>query len=275
MDKKIENLGKLSGTVLIFGGVYSNLQAFEKLKAYAIAEGIPPENCICTGDTVAFCAQPDECVQLLKNWGVKSIAGNVEIQLRTQSDNCGCDYREGSRCDGFSKLWYPYAQSQLSKDSLDYMKMLPDNLSFEYAGKKIMVVHGSYKYVAEFIYKSTPWEIKQENFDLSQADVIIGGHCGLPFNDKRNDKIWLNSGALGMPANDGTTRVWYATLCDEGGNFNFTHHSLEYDNKLTSKLMKNGLLAEEYSRTIITGIWDNCEILPAAEKGLQGIGIRF
>ena len=34
-----------------------------------------------------------------------------------------------------------------------------------------------------------------------------------------------------------------------------------------------GLLPEEYARTIITGIWDNTEILPAYESGLQGFGI--
>jgi hypothetical protein len=37
--------------------------------------------------------------------------------------------------------------------------------------------------------------------------------------------------------------------------------------------MQNGLLPEEYARTIITGIWDNTEILPAYESGLQGFGI--
>ena len=34
------------------------------------------------------------------------------------AEDCGCDFREGSRCDNFSQLWYPYAQSKLSKSSL-------------------------------------------------------------------------------------------------------------------------------------------------------------
>ena len=38
--------------------------------------------------------------------------------------------------------------------------------------------------------------------------------------------------------------------------------------------MQNGLLPEEYSRTIITGVWDNTEILPPIETGLQGFGIH-
>jgi hypothetical protein len=39
--------------------------------------------------------------------------------------------------------------------------------------------------------------------------------------------------------------------------------------------MQIELLPEEYSRTIRTGIWDNTEILPAIESGLQGFGIQL
>ncbi|MFD2530502.1 metallophosphoesterase family protein [Polaribacter marinaquae] len=275
MDQKIENLGKLSGKTLLFGGVYSNLQAIEALKQIAEKEGIPPENCICTGDIVGYCAQPEETVQLFKLWGAKSIVGNVEIQLRENAADCGCDFREGSRCDGFSQLWYPYAQSKLSSNSLEFLKTLPNTIQFEYASKKATVVHGSYFNVSEFIFKSTDWSKKAPNFTATNSDVIVAGHCGLPFQDQQNGQLWLNPGVIGMPANDGNPSVWYAILDDAKENFNYTHHTLNYNYKLTSKLMQNGLLPEEYSRTIVTGIWDNTEILPAIETGLQGLGIQL
>ncbi|SHM80160.1 metallophosphoesterase [Polaribacter sp. KT 15] len=275
MDQKIENLGKLSGKTLLFGGVYSNLQAIEALKQIAEKEGIPPENCICTGDIVGYCAQPEETVQLFKLWGAKSIVGNVEIQLRENAADCGCDFREGSRCDGFSQLWYPYAQSKLSSNSLEFLKTLPNTIQFEYASKKATVVHGSYFNVSEFIFKSTDWSKKAPNFIATNSDVIVAGHCGLPFQDQQNGQLWLNPGVIGMPANDGNPSVWYAILDDAKENFNYTHHTLNYNYKLTSKLMQNGLLPEEYSRTIVTGIWDNTEILPAIETGLQGFGIQL
>lgn len=275
MDQKIENLGKLSGKTLLFGGVYSNLQAIEALKQIAEKEGIPPENCICTGDIVGYCAQPEETVQLFKLWGAKSIVGNVEIQLRENAADCGCDFREGSRCDGFSQLWYPYAQSKLSSNSLEFLKTLPNTIQFEYASKKATVVHGSYFNVSEFIFKSTDWSKKAPNFTATNSDVIVAGHSGLPFQDQQNGQLWLNPGVIGMPANDGNPSVWYAILDDAKENFNYTHHTLNYNYKLTSKLMQNGLLPEEYSRTIVTGIWDNTEILPAIETGLQGFGIQL
>ena len=73
------NLGKIKSSLLIFGGAYSNLQATQAIKSIAEHHKIPPENCICTGDIVGYCAQPEETVQLFKLWGAKSIVGNVEI----------------------------------------------------------------------------------------------------------------------------------------------------------------------------------------------------
>ena len=44
MDKKIENLTDLKGKILLFGGVYSNLQALETLIEIAKKEKIAPKN---------------------------------------------------------------------------------------------------------------------------------------------------------------------------------------------------------------------------------------
>tara|TARA_R100000935_G_scaffold22560_1_gene41497 strand:- start:1950 stop:2777 length:828 start_codon:yes stop_codon:yes gene_type:complete len=275
MDKKITNLGPLKGKILLFGGVYSNLQALEMLRSIAEKHQIPAENCISTGDLVGYCAQPEESVQYFKDWGAISIAGNVELQLREGEEDCGCSFRPGSRCDQFSKQWYPYAQSKLSKNSLEFMQALPDHFEFTYAGKKISVVHGSFQNISEFIFKSTPWATKAANFEATCSDVIIAGHCGLPFNEEQDGKIWINPGVIGMPANDGTPQVWYVILDDKNGKFNYSHHRMHYNHKLTSSLMDNGLLPIEYARTINTGIWDNCEILPIREMGYQGFGINL
>jgi predicted phosphodiesterase len=275
MDKKIKHLGHINGKILIFGGVYSNLQALEALKQIAEKENISPENCICTGDIVGYCAQPEETIQLLKIWKAKSIAGNVEIQLSEGAENCGCDFRKGSRCDDFSQQWYPYAQSKLSKTSLNFINNLPEHITFNYGKKKVMVVHGSYNNTSEFIFKSTPWALKEPSFLQNQFDVIIAGHCGLPFTDINENKIWINPGVIGMPANDGTPNVWYAILDNAENELKVKHYSLSYNYRLTNKLMLNGILPKEYARTIITGIWDNTEILPNIESGLQGFGINL
>lgn len=271
----MHNIGQLTGPVLVFCGVYSNLQALEAMKETATALEIPATNIICTGDVVGYCADPEASVQLTKSWGIHTIAGNVELNLRDESDDCGCNFNEGSRCDLFSRMWYPFAQQQLSEDAMRWIHGLPDNLSFLYAGKSIHVLHGSARNVSEFVFNSTPWEQKQHSFDVTGAEVILAGHCGIPFAEVRNDYTWLNAGVIGMPANDGTPRVWYLLLDDSSGTLQWEFRELTYDYLAASQSMKNKPLPQTYAETLITGLWDNCEVLPETETKQQGIPLQF
>lgn len=268
--KQTKDIGSKSGRMLVFGGVYSNLQSLDKLMQIAEMEQIPAENIICTGDIVGYCAQPEECLQKIKNWGIHSILGNVEIQLRDGEEDCGCNFDDGSRCDLFSRQWYPFAKANVSTSSLDYLHAMPHHIRFEYAGKQCLVVHGHVHETAGYIFKSTAWEEKQKHFDNAGVEVILGGHCGLPFNDTKGSYTWLNAGVIGMPANDGTTRVWYMIVDDKDGKLTFEHISYEYDFAKANQLMKENHLPPQYAKTLITGLWDNCEILPEEETALQG-----
>ena len=275
MDKSIKHIGTKNGKLLLFGGVYSNLQALEKLISIAHEEGIAPENCICTGDITGYCAQPEETIQLFRTWGALSIAGNVELQLANDSEDCGCDFKAGSRCDGFSKTWFPFTKGHLSDESLQWISEIPEYISFDYGDKKVTVVHGNYENTSEFIFQSNTNNSKEKCFEDTESDVIIAGHCGLPFHQSIKEKLWLNPGVIGMPANDGTTRVWYMVLELDKGKLNYTHRSFEYGHSEAQRLMFKNHLPEEYADTLSSGIWDNMEILPELEKMGQGIPIRL
>jgi hypothetical protein len=120
------------------------------------------------------------------------------------------------------------------------------------------------------VFKSTPWVEKQAQFDLTNTDVIIGGHSGLPFTDEKEGKLWINPGVIGMPANDGQTEVWYAIISAQGEEINVAHFHYAYDHELASELMTENGLPASYAQTLLTGIWDNCEILPEEETMAQG-----
>lgn len=275
MDNRIKHIGTKNGKLLLFGGVYSNLQALEQLISIAKTEGISPENCISTGDITGYCAQPEETIQLFREWGALSIAGNVELQLANDSEDCGCDFKAGSRCDGFSKTWFPFTKGNLSKESLQWISEIPEHISFDYGDKKVTVVHGNYGNTSEFIFKSNANKSKEECFSVTKSDVIIAGHCGLPFHQTIKDKLWLNPGVIGMPANDSTTRVWYMILEVKKEKINYTHRSFDYDYSTAQQLMFKNHLPEAYADTLSSGLWDNMEILPELEKMGQGIPINL
>lgn len=275
MDQIVKSLGDIQGPILVFGGVYSNLQALEALFQEAQKRNIPASNVICTGDIVAYCAQPSECISFIKQWGIHSIAGNVEINLYQEDDDCGCNFSEGSRCDIFSRQWFPFLKDQINDKEIEWLQSLPHFLEFSYSEKNFFVLHGSYDNTSEFIFKSSPWEIKKRIFQAVKADVILSGHCGLPFYQQKDQKLWLNAGVIGMPANDGTPRVWFAILNDEGRDFSFEILPLNYDYHKAAKFIEDKPLPQTYKDTLKSGIWDNCEILPIEEADLQGIEIKF
>jgi predicted phosphodiesterase len=273
--RSIKDLGVRSGKLLFFGGVYSNLQSLQSLKQWAEQNEYLPENVFCTGDILGYCAQPLECIALLKEWNINSIAGNVELQIRNDKDECGCDFTSGGRCDLFSRTWYSYIQSKVNNEAKEWLKKLPEFIKLKYHNNAITIVHGSWFNTSEFIFKSTPWQKKKENFESTQSNIIIAGHCGLPFADVMEDKFWLNPGVIGMPANDGTPRVWFLTMDDSGGEVKFKFHFLDYDHQTASKLMLQSNLPASYANTLLTGIWDNCEIMPEEETKQQGLPLHL
>ncbi len=267
----IKELGELSGKLLIFGGIYGNLQALQAMRQTALAEGIPAHNIFCTGDVVGYCAQPAECIALIRNWGIHCIAGNVEIQLRNGEDDCGCNFNEDGRCDLASRNWYAYAKTKTGDAEIAWMNGLPDFIRFNYFGRRCAMLHGSVFKTAGYIFASTDWAAKRKNFEALNADVIIAGHSGLPFFQVEEDLCWLNAGVIGMPANDGGTHVWYATMeAGLDGDINFSLRRLSYDYQTAASAMLAAGLPQQYALTLTNGIWDNCEILSKAETLSQG-----
>lgn len=275
LHNRVADVGSLKGRILVFGGTYGNFQALEELAKVAAELKIPRDHVIHTGDIMGYCAQPNECIELIRDWGIHCIAGNVELQIKNGEDACGCNFEEGSRCDRFAQSWYPYVQQTITPVNKEWLHSLPEFIRFEYAGKQVFVLHGGLQDTSQFVFESTSGEIKMRMFEEITSDVILGGHCGLPFHSYANGKYWLNAGVIGMPANDGTPRVWYMILDDENNQFTYQHHPLSYDFETASKLMEEKSLPLSYAATLKSGIWDNMEILPEEEKTKQGIAIHF
>jgi len=271
----VKDIGEISGKALIFGGPYSNYYAVAEIQRIAENMNLKPDQIICTGDTVAYCAQPQETLSAIRDWGIHVIAGNVEIQLFTGENACGCNVGSGTLCDLLSRGWYTFTKKTVTSDNLEWMGTLPEFLKFEMESRSILIVHGGSDEIAEHIFESTPWERKQDLLEKAGADIIIGGHCGLPFMDHYENSAWINGGVLGMPANDGTPRVWYLTIEAEESGLRCTLHPMDYDFEKTAEKMESANLPEEYIRNIRTGIWPDMSQLPEPEKKMQGKPLSF
>ncbi len=265
------DLGRLNDALLVFGGPYSNRQATEALLAEAKHLGIPPERCICTGDVVAYCADPVATTDLIRDWGCPVVMGNCEESLADGAEDCGCGFASGSACDLLSRQWFEHASAHLRPDQRDWMATRPRLIRFELDGYAVAVIHGAVDQINRFIFASTPDAEKCSQADLAEADVVLAGHCGLPFTQGLSDgRIWHNAGAIGMPANDNNTAVWYSLVMPHHGSLRFEHRRLGYDFAAAAAAMRKAGLSEGYARALETGLWPNLDVLPAHERAAAG-----
>ena len=263
----------ISGPALIFGGNYSNLEATGAVLAQAKRLGIDPGNVICTGDVIAYCADPLATVEVMRRSGAHVVMGNCEESLGQSSDQCGCGFEAGSACDLLAAEWYAFAGRMLDDDARAWMRNLPRSLHLHIAGRRLAVIHGGVQRINRYVFASTPPEIKREEIELTGCDGVLSGHCGLPFTEMIGGQLWHNAGAIGMPANDGTPRTWYSTIVPSHGGLRIERHALEYDFATTAKKMRQAGLSERYALALQTGLWPSCDILPPAQRAQRGQAI--
>lgn len=268
------NLGKLQKPLLLFGGPYSNLEALLALREQAQLLNITPDHIICTGDIVAYCGQPYETVECIRDWGIHVLMGNCEESFASDADDCGCGFGEGSSCDLLSVEWFQFANKKLTLAQRQWFSELPRKINFTIKNKTVSVVHGSVSEINQFIFPSTDRDKFIKQFQHSQSDIIVAGHSGIPFTKKikteSSEHIWHNAGAIGMPANDGNTYTWYSVLSPTYDGISFEFHRLHYNYAKAKANMIDAGLNTPYALALENGLWPSMDILPEAERKQQG-----
>lgn len=283
------DLGVMEGPALLFGGAYSNLHATQAMLAVARDTlHIPASRTIHTGDVVAYCAQPRETAELLRASGVVCLMGNCEESVGVGKNDCGCGFPEDSTCNAYSVNWYAHVMKELQGHAslAAWMGALPRRIEFVLSGRRLAVVHGSPRGISEFVWPSTSdAELRDCFAKLPEGiDGVISGHSGIPYarlvpwtNGTRTlQKLWLNAGVIGVPANDGTPRVWYAVLTPVGnGGIEVSLRALAYDVQAAAEaIYARPQLVRGYADSLLSGVWPSHDVLPLEEQMNTGVPLE-
>ena len=261
------------GPLLCFGGPYSNLQATTALLAEAARLAIPPSHVICTGDVVAYGAHPAEMLDLVMQSGCVVIAGNCEENLARGEADCGCGFDAGSACDLLSRSWYSHAAARVGPAQRRWMAGLPARLHLQVGGRRLAVLHGGASETSRFLFASAPDQVLEAEIAATGCDGVVAGHCGIPFLRPVGEGLWLNAGAIGMPADDATPRTWFAVLWPETDGLRVELRPLTYDHAAAASAMREAALPESYAEALATGLWPSADVLPPAERARRGQAI--
>jgi predicted phosphodiesterase len=259
------------GPLLVFGGPYSNLQATQAILAEAARRGIPSQRVICTGDVVAYGADAAACCDLIMASGIWVIAGNCEENLAAGALDCGCGFEEGTACDLLSRAWYAHANRQVTAAHRAWMAGLPYRLIIRLPdGRSLAVLHGGARDISRFIFASAEHKDLAGEIAATGCDGVIAGHCGIPFVRQVGQGVWINAGAIGMPADDGTPRIWFAVLTPGEAGLGVEILPLQYDHAAAAAAMRAVGLPEGYAAALGSGLWPSCDVLPPAERARRG-----
>jgi predicted phosphodiesterase len=267
------------GPVLVFGGCYSNREATEALLAEAARLGVPPARMICTGDVIAYGADPLATLDLVRAAGIATVMGNCEEALAAQAADCGCGFPEGSACARLSDAWFAHADCAVDEEARRWMAGLPRRIELVLGGRRLAVVHGAPSRINRFVFASSPESELAAELARADADGVIAGHCGLPFTRQVGQRLWHNAGAIGLPANDGTARGWFSLLTpvpeEPSGTtpsrrIRVRHLPLAYDHRAAARAMRAAGLPEGYAAALERGIWPSFDILPPEEQSATG-----
>ena len=255
--------------MLVFGGCYGNLEATQAVFSAARRLEIPPRSMICTGDVVAYCADPRATIDLVRDAGVRVIMGNCEESLSMGAFNCGCGFAEGTACERLASAWYEYADLNVDAEARAWMGALPRRLDLKLGKKRIAVVHGSAQHINAFVFASDG-DLIAEQLAAGGCDGVFAGHAGLPFTRILDKRIWHNAGAIGMPANDGTPRTWFSLIVRQGDRLTIRHLPLDYDHVAAARKMRAVTLLKGYADALESGFWPSCDVLPFVELKQRG-----
>jgi predicted phosphodiesterase len=266
--------------VAAFGGIYSNHLALAAAIDDARAREV--DAMICLGDLGAFGPSPDKVFPLLRENGIPVVRGNYDDSIARGLDDCQCGYTD-PRDNHYARISYRYTYRNTSPENRSFMAGFPSELRFRLGDLQVVACHGSPRQTNEFLWESTtPTHFLDMLARDAAGDVILGTHTGIHWMrrwrvggtgdgdagiDRGAERAYVNVGALGRPANDGRTDVWYALLEAEGRDLSVDFVPVSYDHEALATEMRSEELPDEFVETILTGWWTTClEILPGKER---------
>jgi len=197
---------------------------------------------------------------------VTTVAGNYDESLAMRLHDCGCGYTHPSD-NFFAQLSYDYTNRRTTDAERERLAALPKSIRFTRGGRRHLLCHGSPRRINEFLWDSACSDaFLMRLLREAGAETILCAHTGIHWQRTLVDGgLFVNAGAVGRPANDGRTEVWYAFF--GAGRHEAEFVPVAYDFEALAREMEEEGLPPEFVETIRTGWWTTClEILPARER---------
>lgn len=229
----------------VISDIHSNLEALNSF--FEAAENLEIDKTVCLGDMVGYNANPNECLDLLREKGVQCILGNHDSRVAGFEEPTDFNFHAAE-----AVVW---TRGVITAGNLEYLKGLPRNI---HVNNRFLAVHGWVNDTDRYIMGQRDAE---RNFELmAEKKATLGlcffGHTHVPaayalsggqlsavtsnpFRFEKGIKYLVNPGSIGQPR-DRDPRASF--LVYDTRKKQVTFHRVEYDIHTTSeKILAAGL----------------------------------
>ncbi len=242
--------------IAVISDIHSNIYALNE-----VLEDIKKRNIdliVCTGDLVGYGTRPNEVIQTLKNKKILTIMGNYDEAIGNFKIVCGCDYKDPKDAEK-AGLSMHFTSQETTPENKAFLRNLPKEATFTFNNKTIRFVHGSTRFINEYL-KENSNEADEVMSELVE-DILVCGHTHIPYVKYYGEKILVNAGSVGKPKTNNPNANYVIIDIKNEDQLSKTSSSVEveiieveYDfEKLAKEIEENEILPNDFARLIRQG----------------------
>jgi predicted phosphodiesterase len=227
----------------VISDIHSNLEAFEAFLKSAVSLSI--DKTVCLGDIVGYNANPNECVELVREKNILCLMGNHDSRVAGLEDASDFNFQAAS-----AVYW---TRTAIRDENREFLKTLPRTLA---VNKKFMAVHGWVNDTDRYIFGAKDALSNFALMEETKTSLCFFGHTHVPVAYVKNGDtvaMWaedtlpiekgksylVNPGSVGQPR-DRDPRASFLVYDDKKSQITFFR--ADYDiNATAGKIIEAGL----------------------------------
>lgn len=224
--------------IAVFGDIHGNIEALKA--AYDAAVSHKVDKIYHLGDLGGYAPFVNEVVDFIIEHEIEGVQGNYDYNVAADSEHCGCKYEDPVQAALADKS-FAWTKKHSSERSKEFMRKLPETLSFSALGKKVLFFHAAPHKNNLYWYEDRPEKFFREMAAKADADVLIYGHTHKPYRKHIGGKVFINAGSVGKPK-DGDPRACVAMVEIVARDVKTEFLRVSYDvEKAASAIIESGL----------------------------------
>jgi predicted phosphodiesterase len=229
--------------IAIISDIHSNLEALTS--AFEIIDQYSVDTVICLGDIVGYGANPNECVELVRQ--------RCDIVIKGNHEDAVLDINKAEQFTDNARSAILWTRNEITEENLVYIR----SLSFVHQSNEALFVHASPCEPAEWNYIFEE-DTAARAFGCFSESLCFIGHTHMPaifsingyaHGITRDEHYLVNVGSVGQPR-DRNTQLSFGLL--DTDTWNYENIRAPYDVETTvTKILNTGLPARLGQRLLM------------------------